>query len=570
MTSHPSLLRRAHTTFGGALAGQRGPLIESIALSIGIAAVELARPWPVKFVIDYVVLPVDGDGFFGWSPLTVLTVSCITVFAIAASLGTLNVRRTIRVAEIGRRVATRVRRQVFEHVHRLGLPFHQESRTGDLLVRLSGDVNLVRDFMVASWINIIGRGALFIAMAVVMFCLDPLLAAIAILPLPFLFIRIRRSSEDLTAVTKKQRRREGAAVAIAAETLRHIPIVKAYASEDTEAARFARQARSGERAGVKAARLAADMARWTEMITALGLAAVLFVGARRAMLGFLTPGELIVLLSYARSIYKPLRGLAREGVRLAKSAACTSRLLEVMEREPEGQDDGVSVSHFEGAIDFRDVSFAYPGGENALSDVDVSIPAGSFTVIRGANGAGKSTLISLLLRLHAPTAGSIDIDGQPIDSFCLADYRAQFAYVPQNLHLLGTTVRENLLYGRPDADDTAIIEALEHTHLTDVVARLPDGIDTVLGEDGASFSGGEARRVMLARAAIREASVLVFDEPLAGLDHVARAAMIETVRRIATGRTAIVISHDAIEELNADTTIALDGGRVVPHWECPS
>ncbi|MBW3556029.1 MAG: ABC transporter ATP-binding protein/permease [Actinobacteria bacterium] len=531
-------------------------------LSIMTTGLELARPWPLKVVFDRVLLARGTADPWGLAPVTVLVLAAVATFLTPLLIGTLNVRSTVAVAQVGRKATTRIRRQVFEHLHRLHFPFHQSSRTGDLLVRLMGDVNMVRDLLFASWINVLARGALVLATALIMVVLDPLLALVALAPMPLLVIGVGRSSRKLKEVTRKQRRREGDAAGRAAETLRQIRVVKAYAAEGRATEQFATDARAGERAGVKAAKLTAEMGRLTETLTGAGLALVLLVGARRVLAGSLSPGDLLVVMSYARSLYKPLNKISGEGGRLSKAGACAERLLEVLREPPEDTARGRPAPYFHGEVIVRDLHYAYPTGVEALRGVSMELRPGTLALVCGANGSGKSTLLSILLRLLVPDRGLVLLDGQPVEAFQLDSYRERIAYVPQDALLFGVTVRENILYGRPSATDAEVEQAARDAMIHDVIAALPDGYETELGENGASLSGGQARRLMLARAAVRAAPILLLDEPLAGLDPAARPLVAQAIRRMSTGRTTIVVSHGSDPELEPDVIVRLGEGRV--------
>ena len=558
-----STLRESWRTFRPALAGQGHDLRRAILLSVLATGLELARPWPLKVVFDRVLVPSGGPGeTWGVGPTTVLALAAAATFMVPLLIGTLNVRATVAVAQVGRKATTRIRRQVFEHLHRLHFPFHQSSRTGDLLVRLMGDVNMVRDLLFASWINLLARGALVVATASIMFLLDPVLALVALAPMPLLAVGVGRSSRKLKEVTRKQRRSEGDAAGRAAESLRQIRVVKAYAAEGQATELFARDARSGERAGVKAARLSAQMSRLTETLTGAGLALVLLVGSRRVLAGSLTPGELLVVMAYARSLYKPVNKIAGEGGRLSKAGACAERLLEVLREPPEDTAVGRPAPYFHGELIVRDLHYTYSNGVKALSGLSFELPAGTLAVLAGPNGSGKSTLLSVLLRLLKPERGLVLVDGQPIDAFRLDSYRERISYVPQDALLFGATIRENVLYGRPGATDAEVEQAAREAMIHDVVVGLPDGYDSELGENGASLSGGQARRLMLARAAVRPAPILLLDEPLAGLDPDARPLVAQAIRRMSAGRTTIVVSHGSDPELEADVVLRMAGGRL--------
>lgn len=557
-------LRRIWSTLRFSLEGQRRGLATAFLLSLGYGVIQLLRPWPIQIVFDHVLIPQDGvRPPFGLTGETVIAAAAVGVLLLSVAIGTLSARSLVASAKVGRKVATRIRRTLFEHLHRLHFPFHHSHRSGDLLVRLMGDVDMVRDVLFASWITLLERGIIFIGTAAIMAVLDPRLALVALLPLPLLALQVRRSSRELKEVTRKQRRRQGGAASFAAETLRNVRVVKAYAAEDDMTTAFARDARSAERAGVKAARISGRMAQRSELLTGLGLGLVLALGAGEVAAGHVTAGELLVFLAYTRAIYKPVRKVTTEGTRLGKAVACAERLVEILELPPEDErHDLPNAPRFRGDIAFEDVRYTYANGTQALKGCSLQVPAGAVAVLTGPNGSGKSTMLSLLLSLLHPDEGRVTIDGADIARFSLSSYRKQFAYVPQETLLFGATVKENIIYGKPDASDAAVEAAARAALLDEVIADLPDGIETVLGEGGMTLSGGQARRLMLARAAVRDASILLLDEPLTGLDLDARPIVAQAIRNIAAGRTAIVVSHDSLQELAPDLTIKLSNGRV--------
>jgi ATP-binding cassette, subfamily B, bacterial len=558
-----STLLEAFRAFRPSLAGQGRGMAKALGLALAVTALELVRPWPTKLLFDNVLLPdADDRGLWGLQPAVAVPLLAASVAGIALLVGWLSMRSTVVTAEVSRKVTTRLRRRIFEHLHRLELPYHQATQSGDLLVRLMGDVNLLRDALFASWLALAERGALFVGMAVVLFLLDPTLAICALLPIPLLAFGLGRSSTRLRAATKKQRRREGDAAAYAVESLRQIHLVKAYAQEGDAARAFSEQVGAGERAGVKAARIAAQMARLTESMTGIGLALVILVGTRRVLDGALTPGGLLVATSYARTLYKPLRRISREGGRLAKASAGAERVLDVLRREPEPTDVGIRAERLDGDIVFFGVRYRYAGGQEALKGMTFDIEPGMLAVLAGPNGSGKSTTLALLLRLFARSGGFILLDGKAIERYELRSLRRCFAYVPQEIQLFSGTVRENILYGRPEATDAEVEAAARAALVHDVIRGLPDGYDTVLGEGGGGLSGGQARRLMLARAALRDASILILDEPLAGLDPESRLLVSAAVRSIANGRTTLVVSHGPSHELQPDLVLHLADGAV--------
>lgn len=572
-------VRRAVARFRPALAGQRLRIAGALLLALAGTALELLRPWPVAWVVDHLVTaqttaagttpsgvtsPEAGaPGTAAAEALAPIALGPIILFAGAALaipvlLGFARERLQLLIAVISRKATVRIRGDVFSHIHRLDYAEHQRHFSGDLMMRLMGDVNMVRDLLFPSWVNLLTHGTVLVGGGIVFALIDWRLFLVALIPLPLLWVTLERTSSAVKTAAGKQRRKEGAIASQAAESLRQVGLIKAFAAEDRTTERFTRDARSSERATMAAARHAARMTRMTEILTGVGVALVLVFGAVRVRAGLLSTGELVLVVSYARMLYKPVRKLTAEGARIAKAVACANRVIDLLDQPAEDAEAGTPVGRLAGRIDICRVGHVYPDGRRSLAGLDASVPAGSLVAITGENGTGKSTLLSLLLRLHRPSEGAVLIDDTDISSLQLASYREQIAYVPQELALFGGTIRENVLFAGPDATDAEILAAADAALFTPVLERLPDGLDTDLDEAGASLSGGQARRLMLTRAALRDASILLLDEPLAGLDPDARELVARAITNIAAGRTTLVVHHGELDELGPDMELRLE------------
>ncbi|MEL7209102.1 MAG: ABC transporter ATP-binding protein, partial [Actinomycetota bacterium] len=278
----------------------------------------------------------------------------------------------------------------------------------------------------------------------------------------------------------------------------------------------------------------------------------------------LSPGQLVLVVSYTRLMYKPLRKLTGEGARLAKAAACAERVMDLLALPAEDDKTGEEATSLDGPVELIDVGYRYPDGRVALDGLNLRVDSGQLVVVNGDNGAGKSTLLSLLLRLRRPTEGQLLLDGTDIGHFQLSSYRRHVAYVPQDLLLFGGSVRENLAFARPEASEAELLAAARVARFTEVLATLPDGMETVLDEEGTSLSGGQARRLMLARAVLRDAPLILLDEPLAGLDPEARTEVAAAIRSAAIGRTTFVVHHGDPGELDPDQVVTLRAPASAP------
>ncbi|MBW3573415.1 MAG: ABC transporter ATP-binding protein/permease [Actinobacteria bacterium] len=559
----PGLLRTLRR-FGPHLRGQRAVIVGgSLALLMEVL-LRLAEPWPLKFIIDTIVEPAGQPDAFGGST-TVLAVAAVAVVVLTGLRALASYLCTVAFALAGNRVVTQVRADLYAHLQRLSLGFHGRARAGDLLTRMTGDVGRLQEVTVTAALPLAGNAVTLVGMAAVMAWVDWQLALVAAATFPLFALSGVRMSRSITQVSRKQRQQEGELASVASEALGAMTVVQAYALEETLERRFAVNNDRSLRDGVKATRLSAGLERTTDVLVALATGLVLFLGARRVLSGHLTPGDLVLFVSYLKQAFRPMRDVAKYTGRLAKASASGERIIQLLDTEPEIRDrpGAREAPSFEGDIRFSGVTFAHEPGHPVLHDLDLHVGAGQRVGVVGASGAGKSTLMGLLLRLYEPSHGQVLIDGLDLRDLTLASVRRQVAIVLQDSVLFATTVRENIGHGSPGATDAEIEAAAVLANAHHFITALPDGYDTVIGERGATLSGGQRQRLAIARAAIRHAPIVVLDEAMTGLDGANEAEVGEALRRLTAGRTTFVIAHDLGAVRDADVVIALEDGRVV-------
>lgn len=539
-----------------ALRGEGLSVAGACLLTLMLVGLELLRPWPVKFALDALLANRDA-GELGSAAALVL--------AIALSAGLAQLGRAALASRTGRRITARVRARVFEHVLRLPWSTQRTLPLGDVLTRISGDVTMVRDLLFTAWVGALERVLVILGTAVVLFVLDPLFALLVLAPLvPFLLL-VQLSGVRLRRLVRRQREGESAATVHATESLRQFPLVKSLGAEPSLSLHFRRQARNAEKSGARAAMTAARVGLAAELLTGAGLAALLWFGGKAVGATGFDASLLVVLVSYARSIYKPLRGLGKEGTRLSKATACSERLQELLEKPREDVSHGVDAPGRALSIETRGLSHLHDGSRG-LFGADTQLLPGELTVATGPNGSGKSTYAALILRLLPAEKGTLLLDGVDASTFNLSSWRRRTAYVPQDIQLFAMSVRDNLLLARPRATEAELRSALATAEALDFVARLPDGLDTLIHEGGTGLSGGEARRLMLARAALMDAALVVLDEPLTGIDAAGRPLVTAAIRSLAHGRSVLVITHECIPELDADQVLHFADGRIAQCW----
>lgn len=547
-----------------------------MSLGVVVAAVEVLKPWPLQVMFDAVLLPeraMSHDGptaaIVAWAaegPIgTVVPVLSASLVVLAAIGGLAAYSQTMLLSQVGQQVVSRLRRDLFRHLLSLSPSFHSGSRQGDLLMRLTGDIVLLRELLVGALSD--GAGALLtlVGTLLVMAWLDPTLTLVSLTVVPIVALAGRVTGQRIRSVVKKNRDKEGVLSATAGEALGAVPMLQAFGAAAPAMESFERGNRSSLRAGLKAARLEALLTRALESLTAAGTAVTLAFGVWSVRSGDLTPGTLLVFLAYQRTLYRPVRQLARLAARAAKSAACGERVLELLATPLEIADAPAAreCPTVAGHVELDNVTVRYPRGDLALHGVSFTIPAGAVVVIRGESGAGKSTLLSLFPRLIDPTDGVVRLDGVDVREWTLASLRRQVAMVFQDSVLLGFTVRENIAMGDPDATAADVLVAAERAGVMRFAPELPQGLDTRVGERGARLSGGQRQRVALARAALRQAPILVLDEPFAHLDELSRDHVLAALRDVARGRTVLLVTHQDHPGLDADIELSLANGRLV-------
>ncbi|MFT5363194.1 MAG: ATP-binding cassette subfamily B protein [Dinoroseobacter sp.] len=546
-----------------------GLMLTGAVLALILSTVmRLAEPWPLKFIIDAVVpMPAGQTPVAAMMDTTVLLALCAGGLLVAVLLRAFfEYLATIGFALVGNRMLTKMRADLFRHLQSLSLGFHAQSRTGDLTIRLVSDVGMLKDALVTAAMPLLANVLIFNGMVCVMLWLDWRLALVALAPLPMLWILSRVLTVRIRKVSRTQRKRQGALAATASEALAGIESVQALGLEGRTNAAFSGANTKEMKEGLKGARLTARLERSVDVLAGLGLVGVLYFGAFQVLAGRITPGDLVVFMSYLKHTYRPIRGYAKYAARLAKALAAAERVTDLLDRQDAVKDrpdarlvpDGVI-----GALRFEGVGFTHSDGARVFENLDLAISPGEQVAVVGPSGAGKSTLAALILRLHDVQSGRVMLDDVDIRELSVQSLRANIAFVPQVPLIVSGSIRENLALGLehvPSQDE--LDEAVNQAVLYDFIAELPDGYDTVLAERGASLSGGQRQRLSLARAFLRNTPILILDEPTTGLDRESEASVIAAIDAISDWRTTLLITHDLALAARCDRVVTLSGGRV--------
>ena len=547
--------------FSSELKPHRARLALVVVYSLVLISLDLLRPWPIKWIFDGALLRVEQNystEFYLWSGVGL-------AIAVALAHSGLQYVRAMSLAAVGHQVTRGLRFRLFSHLSRLSPSFHARHKSGDLLMRLMGDAPLVRTMLVDSSVELLTRGFLIAGTLSVLVFLDPLLTLVLLVTLPILGLAVRWLSRSLAVAVRKQRRKEGALADFLHEAIAGTRVIQSLGREKHVVQRFARNNRRDARAGLKATRLSARLSALVESSLGVALTGALALGSLRVISGDLTPGELLVFLSYVRSLLKPIRAASRHATKIAKGTACGHRLLEVLSQ-------GASVRSKPGAplapfapelLAFREVSYSYDGKQPALDGFTAEFRRGERVAVVGSSGAGKSTAAALAVRLFDPDRGVVELDGEDISGLDLESVRDRFALCLQETVLFGESIRENLLLGKPDATDEELRAVCAEVGACRFIDELESGLDTQLGSGGVGLSGGQRKQLALARALLRDASILIVDEPFAGLDKWSVYKLDDCLKDFARDRTVIAIAHDLDDLDSFDRILLIDGGRVV-------
>ena len=536
-----------------------------LAMSI-VAMAEVIRPWPVKVIFDGLLIPQTSPdaimtwaiGLFGQGNM-LLTAACAAIVLIAVLGGVAGYVQSTMIATVGQHVVADIRLELYRHVQRLSHSFHDSVSTADIISRLTGDVRMMRDLLVEAGVLFAARLLVLFATIAVMALMDWRLTLAALTVLPGLVWLTRRYGGRIKDAARHQRRGEGRIAVVMTEGISAISLVKGFANEAYEEARFTEQNISSAEAGVVSTRVASEMDRMVQVVLAIGTCAVMWYGVIRVRDGAISPGDLLVFAAYLTTLYKPIRRMSSMSARVAKATASGERLLEVLDLQPEIADrpDATAAPYLRRWISFDNVSFAYPGGNPVLENASLTIRAGETVALVGPSGMGKSSAAKLLMRFYDPQAGRILLDGRNLQEFRLDSLRDQISVVLQDSQLFATTIRDNIAYGRLDATEDEIIAAAAAAGADRFIRRMPMGYDTVMGERGETLSGGQRQRIAIARALLRDAPILILDEPLTGLDRTTAEELVRTLKIVTRGRTTLLIAHDPLSLQLADRVVHL-------------
>lgn len=533
----------------------RGRLLLGLGLGLLLPLIQAVTIWMFKVLVDRVLVPND-LGAFWWIAGIYLA---ITAVAGAASFVNSYLSRWL-----AQHFVLGLRTDVFAHLHSLSLDVLERRRLGDVLSRLTSDVNAVEQLVVSGVTRSLGNMLRIFLFTGLLFWLSWQLALVALAITPLFALIARSFSARIKTASRAARHHSGAMTAVAEESLSNAPLVHAYQRQDFEVAHFESEGRKRMDAKLAAARLGASFGPLVDALELVGVLSVIGLGTWQMASGDLTLGALFAFLAYLSQLLSPVRSMARMTNTIYSASAGAERISELLTSRtsvPENP-DARNIGRARGVVELDHVGFGYPGAARpALHDISARVGPGEVLALAGPSGAGKTTITKLILRMYDATSGTVRIDGHDIRDLTVDSLRANIAVVLQETLIFHGTIADNIAYGRRDATTAQVLEAARAADVDEFVHRLPDGYDTVVGERGRWLSGGQRQRIAIARALIRDAPILILDEPATGLDEATGERVFAPLRRLMAGRTTIVIAHDPQTIKDADMVLALSQGR---------
>jgi len=542
------------------------------ALSLLSSVFALLTPLPLKIAVDSVAGSHPLPGFLAvivpaevrQSRTGVLLVAAGLFVAVALFRQLQEFGNLVLTTYTGENLLLEFRSRLFRHAERLSLAYHDSRGTADSAYRIQYDATAIQTIAVASLIPFFTATVTVAGMIYVTARIDWHLALVSLAVAPILFLEMRAYRKRLRGQWHDAKRLESSALSVVQESLAALRVLKAFGREDHARDRFADRSAASVRAKVGLSFVEGRFGILVGATIALGMGTVLFLGTRRVLAGTMTLGELVLVIGYLQQLYDPLKTASKKAGALQSSLASAERVYSILDQAPDFVDppDARPLARATGAVAFRNVSFSYEPRHGVLHGISFEVPAGAVLGIAGTTGAGKTTLVSLLTRFYDPGSGQILLDGVDLRRYKLADLRNQFAIVLQEPVLFSTSIAENIAYGRPGADSADVVAAAKAASAHDFICALPDGYDTTVGERGVRLSGGERQRIALARAFLKDAPILILDEPTSSVDARTEAEILEAMRRLMRGRTTFMIAHRTSTLKICDARLELEHGRV--------
>ncbi len=548
-------------------------IVFAIMAVVGEGVADLLQPWPLKLILDNVLRsrPMEGRlnelilANFGTDKLVLVKFAAIASLIIAAVSALCSYVEKYLTTSVGQWVMHDLRRMLYAHIQRLSLSFHDQTQSGDLISRVTSDIDAIQSFITSGLLGALVNILTLVGMMGVMFYINWKFTLIALSVAPALFLVVFSYTRRIKNAAREVRKKEGEILSVIQEVFSSIRVVKAFAREEYEQKRLEDESLESIEIALRARSLKAKLSPLVEIIVACGTALVLWFGARMVIDGTLSAGSLVLFIVYLGKMYKPMQELSKMTDAYSKADVGYERIREVLETERNVKDlpGAKNAPKLAGKVEFDNVSFHYQSDCPILKNVSFTIEPGQVAAIVGPTGSGKSTIIGLIPRFYDPVSGVIKIDDVDARLYRQKSLRRQISFVLQDTLLFHAPIWTNIAYGRPEATREEILHAAELANAHEFIEKMPQGYDTMVGERGVTLSGGQRQRIAIARAIIRETPILIMDEPSSGLDAASEKLVFEALDRLMVGKTSIVIAHRLSTIRAADVIFVVKDGELV-------
>ena len=537
------------------------PLGVTVVSMLLLVGVQLLAPWIVKTMIATVTDPAAG-------PKAVDNISRLALVALAVYVAhaVLRFARSYMAHVAGWNVVADVRADIYKHLQRLSLRFYEDKQTGQLMSRMVNDSDLLEHLIAHAIPDVLVNVLMLIGVTAVLLSMSWRLALLSMLPIPLIVLAMRGLSKYVRPAFRERQAELGELNAALNDNLSGIREIKAFTREDIEAARIWDHIARYRDSMLRALRLMAMFHPFVEFASSLGTIVLIYFGGRIVLDQALPIEDLVAFFLYLELLYQPVRVLSGAWESVQQALAGSERVSELLDEQPDmvERPDAIALnSRAKGAITFHDVGFGYTTGETVLEQIDLDIAPGTVVALVGPTGVGKTTLASLVPRFYDVCQGAITLDGHDIRDLTLKSLRQQISIVLQDVFLFHGTVRDNILFGRPEASEEKMLEAARIANAHEFIAQLPDGYETLIGERGVKLSGGQRQRIAIARAVLKDAPILILDEATSSVDTETELLIQQALERLMVGRTTIVIAHRLSTIRSADLIVVLAGSRIV-------
>lgn len=534
----------------------RGVLVAAAGCVFLVSLLNLVVPQVIRYTIDNVIPSMD-LGLLWWVAGVVVATSITS--------GVVTFGRSYLMALAGQRVIFTLRNHLYEHLQELSMRFFDNRRTGELMSRVTNDVNALQQLITSGVMEIFTDILTFVIIVALLLWTDWQLTLVLLLSFPLMILTTRFFAGRIRGAYREVQESIANVNEHLQETISSIRVVKSFANEEYEIDRFTEYNRKSMESNINAVRLWSVFFPLIDLMNHLGTVVVVGFGARQVMLGRISVGTLVAFLAYLDQLHRPIRRFGRIMNVIQQGAAASERIFEILDTEPDVQEKpgAVDLPRIEGHIRFENVTFSYDGERDALKDFSLEIKPGTTVALVGPSGAGKTTVANLVARFYDPDEGRILVDGYDLKDVTLKSLRGQMGIVSQEIILMHGTVKENIAYGRPSATDAEIVEAAKAANAHDFIMEFPEGYDSLIGERGVKLSGGQRQRIAIARAVLKDPRLLILDEATSQLDSESEHLIQQALTRLLKGRTSIVIAHRLSTIEGADDIVVLNEGLLV-------